>query len=52
MRNHKHTYIISSERAYSRNDEYWNEICTDKELKLGDYIIMDGLKWYVDAIVK
>lgn len=51
MRNYRAIYIITSERAYRRNDEYRNKLCSNKILNVGDTIVLDGLKWTVDAIV-
>jgi len=44
-------YIISSERANTRSDEYRNELNSNKILNVGDNIVLDGLTWYVDEIV-
>ena len=44
-------YIITSERAYRRNDEYRNELYSNKILNVGDTIVLDGLKWTVDEVV-
>lgn len=51
MRNFKHAYIITSERAYRRNDEYRNELRSNKEYQVGDTIILDGLAWVVEEVV-
>lgn len=48
----KHEYIISSERAWRRNDEYWNTLYSDKTYVVGQAIELDGLTWYVEAVVK
>lgn len=48
----KNVYIMSSERAYRRNDESRNMITTPLLLYVGDYITLDGIKWYVDEIVE
>lgn len=47
----KYEYIITSERAYRRNDEYRNTLHSDRELKVGDVITLDGLDWTVDEVV-
>lgn len=44
-------YLISSERAYRRNDEYDCEFTTTKEYSLGDVVILDGLRWFITAIL-
>lgn len=46
------TYIITSERADRRNDEYRNELHSNRILDVGDTITLDGLKWTVDEIVE
>ena len=48
----KNVYIMSSERAYRRNDESKNMITTPLLLNIGDYIELDGIKWYVEEIVE
>lgn len=47
--NYKHQYIMTSERRHS--DEIENVIYSNKELEVGDYIILDGLRWYVDEVI-
>ena len=44
-------YIITSERAQSRNDEYRNDLYSNRILNVGDTVILDGLVWVVDEIV-
>ena len=52
-REFKHEYIISSWRAYRRNDEYRNTMYSDLELKVGDTITTeDGLNWDVEEVVR
>jgi hypothetical protein len=51
-KNIKNVYIMSSERAYRRNDESRNMITTPLLLDIGDSIELDGIKWYVDEIVE
>ena len=46
------TYIISSERAYRREDEAHNYFKTGKVLKVGDVITLDGIRWVVEEIVQ
>lgn len=48
----KHEYIMSSERCWRRSDEVENTVYSDKELKVGDCIVMDGLKWFVVEVVR
>ena len=52
MSTHKNTYIITSERAIRRNDEYRNELRSDKNYNVDDVITLDGLKWTVEEIVR
>ena len=51
MREWKHEYVVSSERAYSKeSDISWY---TDKEYKIGEWITdSEGLRWIVLDIVK
>ena len=55
-------YIITSERAsrrsdeyrndrFRRSDEYRNDLFSNRILNVGDTIILNGLKWTVDKIV-
>lgn len=44
-------YIITSERASRRNDEYRNDLYSNRILNVGDVIILDGLEWTVEEIV-
>lgn len=44
-------YLISSERADRRNDERDCEFRTTKEYKLGDVVTLDGLRWFIVAIL-
>ena len=50
MKNRAH-YIITSVRAYRRNDEYRNDFYSNRILNVGDTIILDGLEWTVDEVV-
>ena len=50
--NFKHEYIITSERAYRRNDEYRNTLYADRLYEVGDVIVMDGLRWTVEEVVR
>jgi hypothetical protein len=50
MKNRAH-YIITSERASVRNDEYRNDLYSNRILNVGDVIVLDGLKWTVEEIV-
>ena len=49
--NYRAKYIISSERANRRSDEYRIEFYTNRILEVGDSIELDGLTWYVDEVV-
>lgn len=51
-REFKHIYIISSERANRRNDEYRNELRSNREYSVGQAIELDGLTWFVEEVVK
>ena len=44
-------YIITSERADRRNDEYRNDLYSNRILNVGDTIVLDGLVWTVDEVV-
>ena len=44
-------YIITSERAERRNDEYRNDLYSNRILNVGDIVILDGLQWVVEEIV-
>ena len=52
MANMKYTYIASSERAYRRNDEADNRIYSNAEYKVGDTMILDGLRWTITGVIK
>jgi len=47
-----YNYIISSERADRRNDEKDNLLISKKKYSVGDEIILDGLKWFVEKEVE
>ena len=51
MTTRKYEYIISSERAVRRSDEYRNTLRSDRKYNVGDVIILDGLGWTVDEVV-
>lgn len=51
MRSFKHKYLISSERAMFRNDEYRNELRSNKVYEVGDTLVLDGLVWYVEMVL-
>jgi len=51
MANYRAKYIISSERANRRNEEYRNELYSNRILEVGDSIELDGIIWYVDEVV-
>ena len=44
-------YLVTSERAYRRNDEANVEISTNRILNVGDTFVMDGLTWTVDKVL-
>ena len=46
----KHCYIITSERYFS--DEIGNEFYSDSEYKVNDIIILDGIKWFIDKVIR
>ena len=46
-----HVYIITSERAAKRSDEYRNTLYSENEYSVGDIVTLDGLKWTVEDIV-
>lgn len=48
MTNYKYTYIITSERAHRRNEEYRNELRSNCERNVGDVIYLDGLAWTIE----
>ena len=49
---HEHEYIISSERAYHRNDEQGCLLCSDNVYKVGDVIVREGLKWTIEEVIE
>lgn len=49
--NRKHGYIITSERAMFRNDEFQSTLYSDKEYHEGETIVLDGLCWDVDEVL-
>lgn len=51
MKKYRAHYIITSERAHRRNDEYRNDLYSNRILNVGDTIFLDGLAWTVDEIV-
>ena len=52
MKTYQHEYIITSERADRRNDEAENTFCSDNVYEAGQIIILDGLRWHVDRVVR
>lgn len=50
--NRKHEYIITSIRAYRRSDESRNRLYSDHEYKVGEEIVLDGLIWIVDEVIR
>ena len=47
-----HMYLITSERANRRNDEKDNLLKSFNEYKVGQVIVLDGLKWTVTKVLK
>lgn len=48
----KHEYIITSDRAWKRNDEEGCPFFTNRELQVGDIIELEGHYWYVERVIK
>ena len=44
-------YLISSERSYRRYDECDVVFNTTRELKEGDIVVLDGLRWFVTKVL-
>ena len=47
-----HKYLITSERANRRPDERDNLLQSYNEYKVGQVIVLDGLKWTVTRIIE
>lgn len=47
-----HEYLITSDRAFRRNDEYENLLRSNKVLEVGQRIYLDGLGWTVVKVLK
>ena len=47
-----HEYLITSDRASRRNDEYENLLRSYKVLEVGQRIDLDGLGWTVVKVIK
>lgn len=45
-----HEYVITSQRGFW--DETDNTFYTDKEYKIGDLIVLDGIVWEVVAVIE
>ncbi len=45
------TYLITSERAYRRVDEIRNYFTSTNDYKVGDVIILDGIRWRIEEIL-
>ena len=43
-------YIITSERR--RSDEIQNEFYSYNIYDVGDVIILDGIRWYIEEVIK
>ena len=48
----KHEYMITSERALRRSDESENTFYSDSTYEVGDVIVLDGLRWTADKVVR
>ena len=46
----KYAYIMSSERSGTYQDEQRNTVFSSKILRVGESIVLDGLKWTVDEV--
>lgn len=46
-----HVYIITSERAGKRADEYRNTLFSENEYNVGDIVKIDGLNWRIEDVV-
>lgn len=47
-----HKYLITSERAYRRSDEEDNLLQSREIYKVGETIILDGLRWTVTEVIE
>ena len=52
MKEFSHEYLITSDRAFRRNDEYENLMRSNKVLEVGQKIELDGLGWTVVKVLK
>ena len=52
MKEYKHEYIITSDRAWRRSDEEGCTLLSDKEYQVGDIIYREGHYWYVEEVVR
>ena len=50
MAKYEHEYLITSERY--RSDEIDNKFYSNKELGIGDTIVLDGLNWHVTDVIR
>lgn len=48
----RHEYLISSERAWRRDDEKLNKLQTNCVYEEGDIIVLDGIRWVVDKVIR
>lgn len=44
-------YLITSERAWARDDEVDCVFTTDKEYAVGDTIVLDGIEWTITEAI-
>ena len=47
-----HKYLITSERAMRRDDERDNLLRSSNVYRVGQVIILDGLKWTVTRVIE
>lgn len=52
MYEYSYKYLITSERAYRRSDEEDNVFHSNNQYKVGDVIILDGLRWTVTEVIE
>ncbi len=51
-RQYNHCYLITSERAERRNDEYRNTFYSNSKYNIGDSIVLGGIRWFVDEVTR
>lgn len=47
-----HKYLITSERAIRRDDERDNLLRSSNVYRVGQIIILDGLKWTITRVIE